>query len=118
MRTFRLADMQRGWFVGPFAPTALDTAACEVALKRFAAGEREAAHYHAVATELTLVIAGRVRMGAVELGPGEGLVLAPGEVSDFEALTEAACIAVKVPGVPGDKFPAEIAPEIAPEPGA
>lgn len=103
MTRFRLEDMVRGWFVGPFDPSALHTPACEVAVKHFAAGEREASHSHRVATEVTLVVSGRVRMGPHQIGPGEGLVLAPGTESDFEALTETVCVSVKVPGVPGDK---------------
>jgi hypothetical protein len=102
---FRLDDMVRGWFVGPFAPTALATPGCEVAVKRFAAGEREAPHHHRVATEVTLLLEGRARMGGRELGPGDGLVLPPFTESDFEALTDVLLVAVKTPGQPDDKFP-------------
>jgi quercetin dioxygenase-like cupin family protein len=103
--TFRLDDMVRGWFVGPFAPAALATPGCEVAVKRFAAGEREAPHHHRAATEVTLLLEGRARMGAQELGPGDGIVLPPFTESDFEALTDVLLVAVKSPGRPDDKFP-------------
>ncbi|MCC7283010.1 MAG: hypothetical protein IT556_11550 [Acetobacteraceae bacterium] len=102
---FRLEDMMRGWFVGPFTPTALHTPGCEVAVKRFAAGAREALHHHRVATEVTLLLEGRARMGARLLGPGDGIVLPPGTVSEFEALSDVLLVAVKVPGAPDDKFP-------------
>lgn len=101
---FRLDDMVRGWFVGPFAPTALATPGCEVAVKRFAAGEREAPHHHRTATEVTLLLEGRARMGSRELGPGDGLVLPPYTESDFEALTDVLLVAVKAPGQPDDKY--------------
>lgn len=100
----QLADMVKGWFVGGFAPAALSTAACEVAVKHYAAGAVEPAHFHKVATEVTLVLSGRVRMAGREWGPGDIVVLEPGEVSAFEALSDAVNVVVKVPGAPDDKY--------------
>ena len=104
MKVARLDDMVRGWFVGDFEPTLYRTNDVEVAVKSYAAGETEARHHHKVATELTVVVSGRVRMEGRELGPGEIVTLAPGESSDFEALTEATTVAVKLPGMPDDKY--------------
>jgi quercetin dioxygenase-like cupin family protein len=106
MKHARLEDMVKGWFVGGFQPTALATQACEVAVKRYRAGDREAAHFHKVATEVTLVLSGRVRMAGREWGEGDIVVLAPGEVTDFEALTDAVNVVVKTPGALDDKYPA------------
>ena len=104
MNVHRLDAMVRGWFVGDFEPTLHRTRGVEVAVKRYAAGDREARHLHRVATELTAVISGRVRMDGRELGPDDIAVLAPGEASDFLALTDATIVAVKVPGAPDDKY--------------
>ncbi len=104
MNSARLEDMVKGWFVGGFKPTAFSTQACEVAVKRYTAGEREAAHVHRVATEITLVLSGRVRMAGREWGEGDIVVLAPGEPSDFEALTDAVNVVVKTPGALNDKY--------------
>jgi hypothetical protein len=104
MKVSSLEAMTRGWFVGDFEPTLYRTAGVEVAVKRYAAGDREARHLHRVATELTAVVSGRVRMDGRELGPDDIVVLAPGEASDFLALTDATVVAVKVPGAPDDKF--------------
>jgi hypothetical protein len=41
MRTYSLADMKGGWFVGDFSPTVLRTPDFEVAVKEYAAGARE-----------------------------------------------------------------------------
>jgi quercetin dioxygenase-like cupin family protein len=106
MKHARLEDMVKGWFVGGFQPTALATQACEVAVKRYRAGDREAAHFHKVASEVTLVLSGRVRMAGREWGEGDIVVLAPGEVTDFEALTDAVNVVVKTPGALDDKYPA------------
>lgn len=112
MHSAHLSSMIKGWFVGGFAPTALHTTACEVAVKSYRAGDHEAAHFHKVATEVTLVLQGRVRMAGREWGQGDIIVLEPGEVTDFEALTDAVNVVVKVPGAAGDKYMAGAAPEV------
>ena len=107
MKVVRLQDMVRGWFVGPFEPAALHADGAEVAIKAYGRGEREPRHVHRVAAEVTAVVSGTIRMDGRELGAGDIAVLAPGEASDFLALTDAVVVAVKTPAVPGDKHPAE-----------
>lgn len=104
MRHARLEDMTKGWFVGDFAPTVLQTEACEVAVKHYRAGDREALHHHKVGTEVTLIVSGRVRMLDREWGPGDILVLEPGEATAFEALTDAVNVVVKTPSAKDDKY--------------
>ncbi|TDV11125.1 cupin domain-containing protein [Paraburkholderia caballeronis] len=104
MKTAHLDDMIKGWFVGAFSPTALISDACEVAVKRYKAGDREASHYHRVATEVTLILEGTVRMAGKEWGAGDIVVLEPGDITDFEALTDAVNVVIKTPSVPNDKF--------------
>jgi quercetin dioxygenase-like cupin family protein len=96
--------MVRGWFVGDFEPAVHRTGAVEVGVKRYAPGDAEAWHYHKVATEITVVTAGRVRLGAAEFGPGDVVVIEPGEGTDFEALTDATTVVVKLPGARDDKY--------------
>lgn len=108
MKMARLEDMVKGWFVGNFTPTALATEACEVAVKTYKAGEREDAHYHKIATEVTLVLSGRVRMVGKDWEEGDIIVLDPGETTDFEALTDAVNVVVKTPGARNDKFMADV----------
>jgi hypothetical protein len=106
MRHNRLESMVKGWFVGAFSPTAYTTSSCEVAVKRYRAGDFEAAHFHKIATEVTLVLEGRIKMAGCEWTVGDILSLEPGEVTDFRALTDAVTVVVKVPGVLDDKYPA------------
>lgn len=104
MKHAHLSNMVKGWFVGGFEPAAFSTQACEVAVKHYCAGERESAHYHREATEITLVLSGQVRMAGRQWGAGDIVVLAPGEVTDFEALTDAVNVVVKTPGALNDKY--------------
>lgn len=103
-----ISEMIGGWFVGDFAPTCLPSAACEVACKTYPAGVREPAHVHRVATEVTLIASGRVRMAGREFGPGDLVILDPGEPSDFETLEPTLTVVVKTPSVRGDKYPATL----------
>lgn len=104
MKKFDLTDMTRGWFVGDFEPAAIKSSSAEAAVRHYAAGDKEAWHYHKVATEITVVVSGRVRMCGGEHGPGAILVIEPGEGTDFEALTDAVTTVVKLPSVRGDKY--------------
>jgi quercetin dioxygenase-like cupin family protein len=54
---------------------------------RMKAGTRFPAHRH-TGTEEVIVIAGRVRLGKVELHEGDYLFTEPGEEHDVEALTD------------------------------
>ena len=104
MKVFRLEEMIGGWFVGDFAPAAHRSVECEVACKQYRAGDREGAHVHKVATEITAIVSGRVRMNGVEYVAGDIVVLAPGEPTDFEALEDTTNVVVKLPSAKGDKY--------------
>ena len=97
----------KGWFVGDFSPTLFASPDVEVAVKHYRAGEQEASHFHKVATELTVVVSGRVRMSGEEIGAGEIVRIAPGQATDFLAVTDATTVVVKLPCVSGDKYLAE-----------
>lgn len=100
----RLDQFIKGWFVGNFQPSLISSDAVEVAVKHYRAGEHEDAHHHRVATELTVVVSGRVRMSGEEIGAGEIIRIAPGQSTDFTAVTDAITVVVKMPCVAGDKY--------------
>jgi hypothetical protein len=104
VKNFRLNDMTKGWFVGDFAPTSHATQSVEVGVKRYNAGDYEAAHYHKIATEITLIVSGRVRMFGKEWGEGDIIVIEPNETTDFTALTDVVNVVVKTPGALNDKY--------------
>jgi len=101
----RLDRMMGGWLVGDFEPSLYRTQSVEVAVKRYASGAYEGLHHHKIATELTVIVLGEARMGGREVGPGDIVVLAPGEASDFTALTDVTLVAIKLPAVKDDKYP-------------
>ena len=107
MKHDKLEDMVKGWFVGGFTPTAFDTQACEVAIKRYKKGESEGSHYHKIATEITVIAEGSVRMGGKEWHAGDIITIAPGEKTDFLALADTLTVVVKLPGALNDKYIAD-----------
>ena len=104
MKTAKISDMTKGWFVGNFEPTLYRTNDVETAVKSYTAGDYEGRHYHNIATEITVVISGTVRMNGIEYNAGDIIVMEPGEATDFEAVTDAVNVVVKVPGANNDKY--------------
>lgn len=104
MKKSSLDKMTKGWFVGNFEPTLIKTNDVEVAVKEYKKGDYEDAHYHKIATEITVVVHGSVRMGKGIYKKGDIIIIEPGEVTDFEALEETSCTVVKFPGASDDKF--------------
>lgn len=104
MKTFRLDDMTKGWFVGDFSPAALKTDAAEVAVKSYESGTKEPKHFHKVAPEVTLIVSGDVMMNDVRYTAGDIILIEPGEATDFEALSDVTTVVVKLPSVAGDKY--------------
>ncbi len=105
MTISKLDQMVGGWFVGDFSPTAHRTTAAEVACKHYKAGAKEGAHVHKIATELTLLVSGKVRMNGTDIFPGQIVRLEPGEPGEFHALEDSVTVVVKTPSVIGDKYP-------------
>ena len=104
MKIYRLDQMVKGWFVGAFTPNVLTTDTCEVGVKQYSAGDYEARHFHKIATEVTVIVSGSVRMFDRKLIAGDIITIAPNEATDFLALTDAVTVVVKSPGVLYDKY--------------
>lgn len=105
MKQAKLNDMTRGWFVGNFEPTLLKTADVEVAVKEYKKSDYEARHYHKIATEITVIVSGRVRMNGAEYAAGDIVIMEPGEATDFECLEDGTKnVVVKHPGASNDKY--------------
>lgn len=105
MKTAKLQNMVKGWFIGNFEPSLCQTNDVEVAVKEYKAGDYEDRHHHKIATEYTAIIKGRVRMNGVEYGAGDIIVMEPNESTDFECLEDGTVnVVVKLPGASNDKY--------------
>jgi len=107
MKTMKLESMTGGWFVGNFDPTIIKTNDVEVAIKSYKSGQKETSHYHKIATEITVIVSGEVKMNGVKYVAGDIIVIEPGDITDFEALTDVINSVVKYPGANNDKYLAD-----------
>ena len=104
MKTAKLDEMKGGWFIGNFEPSLWKTNDCEVAVKSYKKGEKEATHFHKIATEYTCIIKGRVKMFDTVFEEGSIIIVEPGDATDFEALDDSINVVVKIPGANNDKY--------------
>lgn len=104
MKISKLDDMTRGWFVGNFVPTLYQTNDCEVAVKQYKVGDCEEKHYHKIATEITVVVMGRVIMFGKEFEKGDIIIAEPFDETGFEAVEDSILCVVKIPGAQNDKY--------------
>ena len=105
MKTAKLQDMVKGWFIGNFSPSLYKTNDVEVGVKSYNKGDYESHHFHKVATEFTVIVSGKVRMNGKEYVAGDIIVISPNEATDFECLQDGTVnVVVKIPGANNDKF--------------
>lgn len=104
MYSEKIENMKKGWFIGNFDPSLYRTNDVEVAVKQYKKDDYEQAHFHKIATEITVIVSGRVRMFDQEWNAGNVIVVEPGEATSFTALEDSVNVVVKVPGANNDKY--------------
>jgi hypothetical protein len=100
----RIENFVAGWFIGNFKPAIYESKDFEVAIKYFSKGETEPSHKQIIATEITGVINGVIRINGQEFRKGDLIRILPGEFADFECLVDCSLICVKFPSDPADKI--------------
>jgi hypothetical protein len=108
MNKLNLSNFIKGWFIGNFVPSIISTNAVEVAVKRYKAGDNEATHYHKIATEITVIVSGSVKMNGKEYFTDDIIVIQPNEKTDFYCTTDSVTVVVKFPGASNDKYTEEL----------
>ncbi|MFP5042380.1 cupin domain-containing protein [Parasediminibacterium sp. JCM 36343] len=104
MEVYKLEDMVKGWFIGNFQPTLLNTNDVEVGVKKYKAGDAEGYHHHKIATEFTVILNGEVEMSGKTYNDGDIIVIKPGVSTNFTAITDVTTVVVKLPGANNDKY--------------
>ena len=104
MKVDKLDTFFKGWVVGNFNPSLFKTNDFEVAVKEYKTGEYEQKHYHKVATEITIITQGLVRMNGNVYTKGDVITIEPGESTDFKVLDNTTTTVIKFPCVEGDKY--------------
>lgn len=104
MEVFKIDDMQGGWYVGNFSPSAFTASDFEVCYKKHAQGEVWPKHYHKEADEINFLRSGKMIIQGTELVAGDIFILRRGEIADPVFIEDCEVFIVKTPSVPGDKF--------------
>ena len=104
MKKDSLENMKGGWFIGNFQPSIYESKDFEVTIRHYSKGETEPRHYQLIATEITVIVSGKARMGDQILNQNEVLTVFPAEILDFEALEDCTIVAIKFPSIPSDKI--------------
>ena len=103
MKKSRLEAYTAGWVVGNFTPSAFPSEDFEFGVKYFLAGETEPAHFQRIAIEVSIVVQGECRIGTERMTSGDVLLIEPGEIADFEAISDCIIAVAKWPSLPADK---------------
>lgn len=104
MKVGKLSDMTRGWFIGHFSPSLLQTTDFEVGVLTHPKGEIWPTHYHKEGTEYNVLIKGSMIIGETTLNEGDTFIIEPYETVTPTFLEDCTIVCVKTPSVPGDKY--------------
>ena len=103
MRTWKLQDMKKGFFIGDFIPACYKTKQFEVGYKLHHEGENWPKHYQKEATEINLVTRGVLKIGGKVFEKGDIFLISPMESLKPEFLTDCEVVCIKIPSLPKDK---------------
>jgi quercetin dioxygenase-like cupin family protein len=103
MKSYKLEEFFKGWVVGDFNPSLFKNSDFEVAVKFFEKGDREPAHKQLIATEITIVVGGIIKLGEEIYSRGDIIEIQPNEITAFESLTQSSLVCIKFPSIPNDK---------------
>ena len=104
MNVSNIKKMFKGWFIGNFKPSAFKTKTFEVSYKIHKRNEKWDYHYHKKATEINLVIKGRMKIRNKIIKKNQIFILKPKEIADPKFYQDTHIVCVKVPSVIGDKY--------------
>lgn len=104
MKRYKLENFTRGWLLGDFTPNVFRTKHFEFGVKKYKKGDKETAHYHKVATEISVVVSGEFKMNRRKLKAGDVIIMEPNDVARFSCIKAGCTAIVKMPSVKEDKY--------------
>ena len=104
MKKFHYSDMKGGWFIGDFLPSAFRTKDFEIAYVKHQKNQIWEKHFHKIATEITMVIKGKIKINDKIFSSGDIFVIYPNEITDPKFLEDSEVIVIKTPSDVNDKY--------------
>ena len=104
MQKIKFKEMKGGWFIGNFEPSAFKTKNFEVGYTKHKKNSPWPKHYHKKATEITLIVKGKVKINDEVFSEGDLLVVNPNEIVDPTFLEDVEFVVVKTISDVNDKY--------------
>lgn len=99
----RIKDFTRGWIIGDFQPSIVQTTDLEIGILKLQAGHKADGHWHGKHTEWNIVLTGCARLNGKLYFEGDIFVFEPFEKATVEYLQDTKLLVVKSPAVKDDK---------------
>lgn len=99
----KLEDFTRGWIVGDFEPSIVQTKDMEIGILELEAGHKADNHFHAHHTEWNLILSGCARLNKKLYFEGDIFQFLPFEKATVEYLEDTKLLVIKSPATKNDK---------------
>lgn len=99
----KLDKYARGWVIGDFQPSILQTPNFEVGIMYHPSGQKIDYHYHEKITEYNVLISGKMKIQDTIIDAGTIFILPPYEIADPIFMENSIIVCVKTPSIPTDK---------------
>ena len=96
-------EYTKGWLVGNFEPSLINSKDIEVGLKYYRKGDKESKHVHKIITEYTIVVSGKIKMNDEVYIEKDIVTILPNVPTNFESLEDSITLVIKTPSIPSDK---------------
>ena len=97
-------EYTKGWLVGNFEPSLINSKDIEVGLKYYKKGDKESSHVHKIITEYTIVVSGKIKMNDEVYIEKDIVTILPNVPTNFESLEDSITLVIKSPSIPSDKY--------------
>ena len=96
-------EYTKGWLVGNFEPSLINSKDIEVGLKYYKKGDKESKHVHKIITEYTIVVSGKIKMNDEVYIEKDIVTILPNVPTNFESLEDSITLVIETPSIPSDK---------------
>jgi len=104
----KVDDMKKGWVVGNFVPSVLQTEKFEVAIQKHEKGYTAPLHLHKKFIEINVIVTGRMIVNGRELTDGDIFTFDVMEVSDSVFLEDTTLVVIRPGSDTKDKYEVEL----------
>jgi len=100
----KLGDFYKGWLVGNFKPSIIETKDLDLGILHLKSGECGDGHFHKEHTEYNMIISGLAMINDKIYHAGDFFIYKPYEKSYVKYLEDTILLVIKSPSTKNDKF--------------